>query len=546
MKQSSILLLEDDDADAMLIRRALERGGVVADISVAQSRQDYLQALNQPHVDLVISDSSIPSLSPLDALSLIGEHHPHASFIVLSGAINHRTAQRIREAGAIACLEKGDLSKLIPVVQHTLEHKSLPQHSPAELASSGQRLITEKHAAQRLVQAVKDLSAARDVPTIQGIVRRAARELNGADGATFVLRDNGQCYYADEDAIAPLWKGQRFPMSACISGWAMLNKQAAVVADIEQDARIPLDAYRPTFVRSLVMVPIRSEAPIGAIGNYWATHHVPTQAEVGVIQALADATSIALENVRVYQELEMRVASRTAELTDLNQALEEFSYFVSHDLRAPLRHIRAFGDILREETEGTLTAEAGNALDRIDAAANSMGDLLEGLLTLAHSGQQPMCVSEVNMNALVDSAVELVRDTAARPVDFKMGVLPPAGGDKVLLSQVWSNLIGNAVKYSGDNPQPVVEIGSSADANGQPVYFVRDNGVGFAMHDATQLFGAFKRLESGRKFSGSGVGLAIVHRIITRHGGRIWAESRPGQGATFFFTIAARTRAQMH
>src|SRR5262249_37854299 len=153
-----------------------------------------------------------------------------------------------------------------------------------------------------LVEVVQRLSLARDLPTVQDIVRRAARGLTGADGATFVLRDADRCFYADEDAIAPLWKGQRFPMSACISGWSMLNRRPAVIEDIYADDRIPHDAYRPTFVKSLVMVPIRTLDPVGAIGNYWATTRKPAAAEVQLLQALADTTAVALENVRVFTE----------------------------------------------------------------------------------------------------------------------------------------------------------------------------------------------------------------------------------------------------
>jgi diguanylate cyclase (GGDEF)-like protein len=167
---------------------------------------------------------------------------------------------------------------------------------------------------ERLIQAVQELSLARDLEQVQLIVRTTARELVGSDGATFVLRDGEQCFYADENAIEPLWKGSRFPLSACISGWTMLNKQAAIIEDIYADDRIPHEAYRPTFVKSLAMVPIRSLEPIGAIGNYWAEHHRANDDEVRLLQALADATSIALENVAIFGELERRVAERTAEL----------------------------------------------------------------------------------------------------------------------------------------------------------------------------------------------------------------------------------------
>ncbi|WP_353932556.1 sensor domain-containing diguanylate cyclase [Okeanomitos corallinicola TIOX110] len=169
-------------------------------------------------------------------------------------------------------------------------------------------------AMERLLIVVQELSLARSLERIMEIVRVAARELTASDGASFVLRDNGYCYYADEDAIAPLWKGQRFPMNICIGGWAMLNQKPAIIANVSIDERVPHVAYKPTFVKSMVMVPIRTQEPIGAIGTYWATHHQPTVEEVKVLQALADVTSVAMENVEVYAELEQRVKNRTIAL----------------------------------------------------------------------------------------------------------------------------------------------------------------------------------------------------------------------------------------
>lgn len=173
-----------------------------------------------------------------------------------------------------------------------------------------------------LIEVIQRLSLARDLATVQDIVRTSARRLTGADGATFVLREGEHCHYADEDAIAPLWKGQRFPMDICISGWTMRHRLPAVIEDIYEDVRIPHDAYRPTFVKSLVMVPIRTMDPIGAIGNYWATRRQPTDQEVALLQALADTTAVAMENVRVFTELEDRVKARTAELEEKNRQLD--------------------------------------------------------------------------------------------------------------------------------------------------------------------------------------------------------------------------------
>ncbi|HET7488990.1 MAG TPA: diguanylate cyclase [Acidimicrobiales bacterium] len=176
-----------------------------------------------------------------------------------------------------------------------------------------------------LVPVIQDLSRARDLPTVQAIVRRAARELSGADGATFVLRDGDKCFYADEDAIAPLWKGQRFPLEACVSGWAMTHRQPVVIGDIYADDRVPAEAYRPTFVKSLVMVPIRSDDPIGAIGTYWARKRLAAAEKVEVLQALADSTAIAMEHVRILSELERLVTDRTGQLLARTEEAEQLT-----------------------------------------------------------------------------------------------------------------------------------------------------------------------------------------------------------------------------
>ena len=165
-------------------------------------------------------------------------------------------------------------------------------------------------AMERLVGVVQALSQARSMDRIGQIVRDAARDLTAADGATFVLRDGDQCFYADENAISPLWKGQRFPMSTCISGWVMENREPATIEDIYKDPRIPHDAYRPTFVKSLVMVPIRHNDPIGAIGTYWASIHHPSLEEMRILQILADTTSVAMENITLREELELNERMR--------------------------------------------------------------------------------------------------------------------------------------------------------------------------------------------------------------------------------------------
>ena len=191
------------------------------------------------------------------------------------------------------------------------------------MAMSAKTTTDERSA--RLIKAVQDLSHARTNQEVRDIVRHAARRLLDADGATFVLKDGGNCYYVDEDAIAPLWKGLRFPLENCISGWAMNHRESVVIPDIFLDDRIPIDAYRVTFVKSLVMVPIRQSSPIGAVGIYWDHEYEATPEEVALAQALADTTSVALENIELIDGLEAKVLERTVALAEANRKLSDLS-----------------------------------------------------------------------------------------------------------------------------------------------------------------------------------------------------------------------------
>jgi len=223
-----------------------------------------------------------------------------------------------------------------------------------------------------LIQVIQQLTAARDLEMIMAAVRKGARQLTNADGVTFVLREGDCCYYADEDAISPLWKGGRFPMSACISGWVMFNQQSVIIEDIYADSRIPADAYRPTFVKSLAMVPIRTRDPIGAIGNYWATHHTPTPTELNLLQTLADAAAVALENVYLHEEQEQRIRDRTAQL---QQALdfEALLKRITDSVRDSLDEHQILATVVQELTQGLALSACSTTLYDLEQATASVG-----------------------------------------------------------------------------------------------------------------------------------------------------------------------------
>lgn len=384
-----------------------------------------------------------------------------------------------------------------------------------------------------LVGVVQELSLARTLEGVQTIVRSAARVLSGADGASFVLRDGRSCFYADEDAVEPLWKGKRFPIDTCVSGWAMNHRTSVVIDDIYADARVPHDLYRATFVKSLAMVPIRRADPIGAIGTYWAKPHSPDPSEMELLQALADSTSIAIENVQLYSSLEERVRHRTAELEAANRELESFSYSVSHDLRAPIRAIHGFARAVMEDSGETLNQSGREHLARVTQAAARMNDLVEALLDLARFNRVPIHRAAVDVTAL---GREIARDLAerdgSRVVRFVIHEGLRVEADAALLRVVLENLMSNAWKFTGKKVSATIEIGSEAGA-----LFVKDDGAGFDMRRADRLFAPFQRLCSASEFPGTGIGLATVMRIVRRHGGVIRAESKPGMGAVFRFTL---------
>ncbi len=237
------------------------------------------------------------------------------------------------------------------------------------------------------------------------------------------------------------------------------------------------------------------------------------------------------------QDLEIVVKKRTAELQAANEELEAFSYSVAHDLRAPLRHIDGYCSILLETLGTRLDPEAQNYLDRTLRAAKSMAGTIDELLKLARLGRQKLTRHTTSLNAIVDAVVErLAPETAGRVITWNVSTLSTIECDPGLMSQVFVNLLGNSVKYTRARAMATIEVGQTT-IDHQLVTFIRDNGAGFDMKYADKLFTAFQRFHRQDEFEGTGVGLATVRRIIQRHGGRIWAESAPDQGATFYFTI---------
>ena len=231
-----------------------------------------------------------------------------------------------------------------------------------------------------------------------------------------------------------------------------------------------------------------------------------------------------------------RVAELTAELEAANRELEAFSYSVAHDLRAPLRHIDGFARMALEKSHG-LDDSLIKQLSAVVQAAGTMGRMIDGLLTLSRVGRAGLERRPVDMAGLVEKARSQLGPDVARPtLRWEIGALPAASGDPELLQLVWTNLLSNALRYSSRQAEPRIEVGTQT-ADEKLVFFVSDNGVGFDMRYSQKLFNVFQRLHRQDEFEGIGIGLALVRRVIERHGGRVWAESKLNEGATFYFCI---------
>ena len=276
------------------------------------------------------------------------------------------------------------------------------------------------------------------------------------------------------------------------------------------------------------------EQALGVMNLVGSERGLFSEEDAGNLCAVGNQLGIALARARLNE----RLAGRTAELQSINSELESFSYSVSHDLRAPLRHIEGYVAMLVEDAEGRLSAEAQRYLKVIVEASRHMGELIDDLLAFSRMGRAEMRETRVELHALVREAIcDLEMATRGRNIVWTIPSLPTATGDRAMLKQALANLLGNAVKYTRPKDPAVIEIGCAGEEDGRLVLFVRDNGVGFDMQYADKLFGVFQRLHRADEFEGTGIGLANVRRIIARHGGRVWAEGRTGAGAAFYFTL---------
>lgn len=400
----------------------------------------------------------------------------------------------------------------------------------------------DRAATRKLIKMIQELFLARDLETVTAIVRRGARELTGADGAAFILREGELCYYADEDAIAPLWKGKRFPMAGCISGWVMTHRQPVAIEDVDADSRIPARAYHPTFVKSLTMVPIRTASPIGAIGNYWSRPYRSTPEEIELLQALADSTSIALENIDLYSELK-QCAKESQEAARVKS---QFVSNVSHELRTPINSILGYAALLRDEVYGPISPDQIYPTEAILRNARELLSLIESILDLSRmdAGRLTLHTDLIRLSELLEETIRSAKPFVEKKtlgLKWQLDTFPLVWSDAGKIKQVLTNLLSNAIKFT-QSGEISIQARNVPEREGVEI-IISDTGIGMKAQDLPKIFDPFYQVlsDSAQPSGGVGLGLSIVKELVNLLGGDIAVKSEVGTGSTFTLFLPYRS-----
>jgi PAS domain S-box-containing protein len=492
-----VLLVEDNPGDARLIVELLR--DVQADefdLEHVDRLAPALERLGQAGVDVVLLDLGLPDSNGLDTFEQTHRGAPGKPIIVVSGLDSEQVAVEAVRAGAQDYLVKGRIEGqlLARIIRYAIER----QHIRAELTSSQRRM-------QAIVDTALDGVITMDAAGLITGWNPQAETMFGWPAADVLGRPIADTIIPSAQRSAH----QRGLAHFLATGTGpILGKRVELTALRRDGEELPVE---------LTITPIR-------LADDWLFS--------AFIRDISERKRAEQEIKQVNESLERRVIERTSEL-------EAFTYSVSHDLRAPLRHVSSFVRILVEEFRDTLAPKAQHYLKRIEDGAQRMGHLVDDLLTLARVGKQNLQVRATPLTPLVQHIiVALKTDITERRIDWRVAELPVVECDAGLMEIALTNLLSNAVKYTRPRQDARIEVGHTT-CDGVPTLFVRDNGVGFDMKYTGKLFGVFQRLHGIEEFEGTGVGLATVQRIIHKHGWRVWAEAEVDKGAAFFFTVAA-------
>ncbi len=495
----TLLLIEDDEDDIFLLKYSLAKTTYSDAQLMVVSRLSEISRpeIKSENITLIMLDLNLPDMRGMDLFRAVRKAFPDTAIVIISGLDDKGIAIKTLREGAQTYLLKSNVNanELEQTIRFAIERNTI--------------LLKLKYSELRFRSLVE----------------------NTHDGITL------------SDAEGNLYKS---PKRDNLLGWRFDNiktRKPTVFMFVHPHDKDKLEAkYKEALLApgKPIYCSVRLQRSTGdyicAEGTITNMLHVQfVNAVVSNMRDITERKKQEEEILKLNEELEARVRERTMQLEATNSDLESFSYSVSHDLRSPLHSMLSIINLI-EDGDIEVPEEAKQYIDMVGECARKMERMIESLMTFFKSGKKEIVKTDVDMAAIVNDICQEIDPTGMQQYDIKVGELPPSRGDYDLLNEVWRNLILNAVKYSSKKEKPVIEIGSKTE-KGKVSYFVRDNGIGFDIQFADRLFKAFQRLHSESQFKGTGIGLALVHRIITKHGGTIWAEAKANEGATFWFTL---------
>ncbi len=499
----NILSLEDNVRDFELIREQLIEAGFSFDITRVDTESSFVNSLRTCKYDIILADFKLPGFDAFGALSMCNEISPEIPFICVSGSIGEEKAIELIKMGAVDYVFKDKPKRLPLAIRRALEE-----------------------AREKL------------------LINQSEEKLRDSERNYRILADSGQaliwtagtdklCNYFNRVWLA--FTGRALDQELG-NGWT----ESVHPGDLQHCMEIYLNAFdrRKTFSMEYRLK--RYDGEYRWFIDDGCPRYDSKGEFIGYIGHCLDITERkkAEAEIKILNEsLEQRIQERTAQLLAANKEMEAFSYTVSHDLRAPLRGIHGFTQILMEDYAKYLDEEGRRICTVIKDNSLKMGHLIEDLLSFSRLNRIELQPSETNMKDVLSSVfLELTDETSRKRITLNIGKICHAPADPVMIRQVWSNLLSNAIKYSSKKEKAIISV-SSFQENGKCIFCIKDNGAGFDMQYSSKLFGVFQRLHNEQEYEGTGVGLAIVQRIVQRHGGEVWAEGEVGEGAAFYFSL---------
>ncbi len=536
----TILVIDDEPANLATVVDCLAGNGF--QIKIAQTGETGLELAQQTHPDLILLDVVLPGIDGLETCRRLKADESTCEIPVIFMTVLSRVEDKVRgfEVGGVDYIAKPFQQE--EVLARVITHLRL-RHLTRRLEEANESL--ERRVEKRTI-ALTEANKELQIEIVER--KRAEAALRDSEKRLRVTMEAVNIGSWDWDVKNDIW-------SASPIYYTMLGYEPKLGSADRDEWLERVHPDDRAFVEEKIQDVLardfeehRYEARLRHANGTYRWQYVcgfgierdkkgQVTRMLGIRMDITERKQAEEQIRKLNQQLEQRVADRTVQLEAANKELEAFAYSVSHDLRAPLRHIDGFLELLQKRNSKALDERSQHYLDTIAESARRMGWLIDDLLAFSRMGRNELSKTPVDLSVLVPEVIrELAPETQGRTINWHIAALPTVSGDRAMLRLVLTNLIANALKFSRGRPQADIEIGRQVDQK-ESIIFVRDNGVGFDMAYADKLFGVFQRLHSADEFEGTGIGLANVSRIINRHGGRVWAEGKVDGGATFYFSL---------